>query len=231
MILPQSIHIHSSSPREFPELQRVQRALRDCLTQIWPTRYKPLCPPAYAGVVDTPELHVPGFVDEGPAKTLLAFVPSEFEPYLEMLVNMTPVVRIHFDVGLASQKPYLSWSLPATSNNLPLTLWVDLEELARVLKQEVCKITDIGLMFVAGDSVAVGCFVPGQELRNECARAVAVCQHPPTGFSDAELQKAKSKAILYRERPWFLMRYELTNAGRRLAVNMLPVRRLCASAK
>ena len=41
---------------DFPVLTDIERILRKHLTQVWPTRHMPKCPPACAALVDTDSL-------------------------------------------------------------------------------------------------------------------------------------------------------------------------------
>ena len=214
-------------------LPRIKKALHERLKQIYPTRYKPMCPPAYAALINTADLKMTGITDAAPEKALVAYVPADYAPFLEDLARLQPEVRIHPDAGLTSQRAYLSWSLPATPGNLPLTLWMDLLEVAKTLGEDVAfsQTKAVALVLVAADSVVITSLTPDAPLRQAILCATADCKHPPTGFTLAEMQKAKAKALAYSELPWFLMRYELKNGGLRLSVNLVPVRKLRNSQK
>ncbi len=89
---------------------------------------------------------------------------------------------------------------------------------------------NIAQVFVAAGSVVVDKLTLDGILRQHCDANMLACGHPPQGFTQQELQMAEEKAKLYSERPWFLMRYELRNGDRRLAVNYAPVRTMRAAA-
>lgn len=213
---------------DLARLQQMRRALRTSLTRIWETRRVPLCPPAFAAITDGVALEIPECAD---GKSLVVFLPPDFESSLEALVNLAPVVRTHPDISLTSQTAYLSWSLPSVGNALPLTLWIQYEDIDKAFAEmpAATVVPSLPLVFVAADSVVVGRLTLDDILRHRCHAAMLACEQPPTGFTQQELQKAEEKAKLYSERPWLLMRYELRNGDRRLAVNYAPVRRMRAA--
>jgi len=211
-----------------PVLQRMQRALRTKLTRVWPTRYQSLCPPAYAALVDTQALEMPELLPTTSGKCLAMFLPQEYAAHLAALASMTPSVRIHPDIGLTRQTAYLSWSAPAVYPELPMTVWVRVSELLGTLEESAAMSGNsvLPLVLVAGEFFALGCIKADDTLRRQCAKAMTACEAAPVGYGELELAKAQDKALKYSEQPWLLMRYELKNDGRRLAVNLAPVLRM-----
>lgn len=211
-----------------PTLQRMQRALRNKLTCVWPTRNLPLCPPAYAGLVETAALDMPDVSLNAAPRTLVVFLPDDYRPYLRELVTQIPRVRIHPDISLLRQVTYLSWSASVAVGTLPLTLWVKAKDVLSALDENaVCVGTpSLPLVLVAGESVMLGGFVPDCVWRTQCNNALAACEAAPNGYSEQELTKASEKAEKYSEQPWLFMRYELKSGHTRLAVNWAPVQRM-----
>ena len=226
---PDSTQFFGVSPvADLLVLVRMQRALRRKLTRIWPTRHQSLCPPACAALVDTQALEVPGLLQLS-AKCLVMFLPDDYAPHLGELANTAPCVRVHPDIGLTRQTAYLTWSAPAVYPALPMTVWVRVSELLGTLDESAAMSGDplLPLVLVAGEVFALGCINADDALRRQCATAMTACKAAPTGYSELELAKAQDKAMKYSEQPWLLMRYELKNAGRRLAVSLAPVLAAC----
>lgn len=224
--------VHVSPVSDLPVLARMRRALRSKLTRIWPTRYQSLCPPACAALVDTQALQAPELMQFG-NRTLVLFLPDDYAAHLETLANTAPCVRTHPDIGLARQTAYLSWTVPAAYLALPATVWVRVSELVETLKESktVSGNSVMPLVLVAGEFFALGCIKADDTLSQQCTTAMTICESAPAGYSELELAKAKDKALKYGEQPWLLMRYELKNDGRRMAVNLAPVLRMCAGSK
>lgn len=216
---------------DLPPVQRMRQALRSSLTKVWETRRVPLCPPAFAALVDGVALDIPEF-GRTDGKSLVVFLPTDFEPFLEALAKLTPTVRTHPDISLTRQAAYLSWSLPSVGHELPWTVWIQYDDVAKALVDNLgaSDAPSLDLVFVAAGSVVVGRLTIDSVLRQNCIAAMVACEHPPQGFTEQELRKAQDKAKSYSERPWFLMRYELRNGDRRLAINYAPVRTMRAAA-
>ncbi len=217
---------------DLPPVQRMRQALRTNLTRIWETRRVPLCPPAFAALVDRVALQIPERAGTVGGKSLVVFLPADFEPFLDALASLTPIVRTHPDISMARQAAYLSWSLPSVGHELPWTVWIQYEDVAKALVDNPGPSDSPGLdmVFVAAGTAVVSRLTLDGVLRQNCNAAMVACEHPPEGFTQQELQKAEDKAKLYSERPWLLMRYELRNGDRRLAVNYAPVRTMRATA-
>lgn len=166
-------------------------------------------------------------------RTLVLFLPDDYAAHLETLANTAPCVRTHPDIGLARQTAYLSWTVPAAYLALPATVWVRVSELVETLKESktVSGNSVMPLVLVAGEFFALGCIKADDTLSQQCTTAMTICESAPAGYSELELAKAKDKALKYGEQPWLLMRYELKNDGRRMAVNLAPVLRMCAGSK
>lgn len=215
----------------YPVLQRLRRALRHQLTRVWPTRYQALCPPAYAALVSADGLEMPELSAHTSSRCLLIFLPHDYAARLQTLATMKPCVRIHPDIGLLSQVAYLSWSAPSAPGELPMTVWVKLCELAGILDETTTpgETSTLPLVLAAGESFVIGAVEADDALRRQCAVAMTTCLRTPTGYSEQELIKAQETARKYSEQPWLLMRYELKNASKRLAVNMAPVVRMRAA--
>ena len=212
---------------ESPVLQRMQRALRTHFTRIWPTRRLALCPLARAGLVDSGALDLPALRAAcATHKTLVVFLPGEFVPHLAALAQSAPAVLVHPDIGLARQRAYLSWCCPSHPGHLPLTLWVELDAVFKTLVEQRIDTGALSLpvVFVAGGAVAIGCIE--SPLNDRFDRALAMAERPVTGLTEQARAKAQVTAANYGEQPWLLMRYELKNENRRLAVIWAPVVRM-----
>lgn len=214
-----------------PALQRMQRTLHLNLTRVWPTRRQPLCPSAYAGLVNAADLDLK-VSPPLQGKALTVFLPSDFEPHLRSLLSEScPQVVVHPDISLARQAAYLSWSAPSVAGKLPLTLWVELSSLIDALAANEVETgtMSLPLVLVAGDSVAAADVAPGDDVNSACVEALIACEKPPAGVTAEQQAKAAIKLEFYGERPWLFMRYELKAGQRRLAVNWAPVMRLHAA--
>jgi len=203
-------------------LLRIRAALRANLTRLWPTRHKPLCPPAHGALVDAAALELSGLQ---PGPVLVLYLPKHFLPHLESLATMTPVVRTHPDVSLLRDVAYLSWSVPAAGGAHAPTVWVKLSELADVLMpaEPEPQRDFLQVLFVAEAQVQVGGFRVDAGLRARGSAALGRCEAPVTRHTPENLDRARRKADLYSERPWFLMPYELRNEYARLEVVLAPV--------
>lgn len=210
-----------------PALQHMQRTLRHHFTRLWPTRRVALCPPAFAGYIDSSTLDVPVLRAACPQrKSLVVFLPDQFSEYLGALAWQAPVLRVHPDISRARQRAYVSWSCP--NPGLPLTVWLELEPLMEALLEQDMTGTDLVLpvVFVAGDSVAVG----KMTLDDGASPALAVAAQPLPALDAVAQRKLDDKAASYSEQPWLFMRYELSNGGRRYAVHLAPLLRLDETA-
>lgn len=227
-----TLTIQVSPVSDLPVLARMRRALRSKLTRVWPTRYQSLCPPACAALVDTQSLQASQLLQHS-GKCLVLFLPGDYAAHLETLANAAPCVRVHPDIGLAGQAAYLSWSVPATYPALPVTVWVRVAELIETLNERAAVSGNpvLPLVLVAGEVFAVSDIKVDDALRRQCETAMTACEGAPAGYSELERAKAQDKALKYGEQPWLLMRYELKNGGRRLAVNLAPVLRMCPGSK
>jgi hypothetical protein len=207
-------------------LKRMQRALRICLTKVWPTRNVPLCPPAHAGLVDASSLDIDGML---PGPVLVVFLPQAFETHLEVLVAMDPALVIHPDLSLERNVPYLSWSAPADHGKPPMTLWVTVEHVMKAIDHHSNEGNAplVQVVMVAGGTVVIGGFSVDAPLQARCDEALCSCKATPSGFSEAEFAKARAKAASYSDRPWLFMSYELRSGNRRLAVTWAPVVNMC----
>ncbi len=210
---------------DFPVLTDIERILRKHLTQVWPTRHMPKCPPACAALVDTDSLSLLSLNScQGP-KTLLVYLPADFEPHLTALANESPAIRIHPDISLQQNGAYLAWSAPALPGKLPLTLWVELSAVVESLRmnKEMANLYVLPVVFFSGQSFVIRFLEPDTSVRKAYETALSQSQTPPQGFSDQERQKARTTAENYSERPWLFMRYEVKCGDRRHAVNWAPV--------
>lgn len=208
-----------------PTLQRVGLLLKRRHTGLYPTRLLALCPPAYAGLVPTTALELPQLPPQGSATTVVAFLPLDFAGSLTLMASPAPDIRVHADISLQAQRAYASWPATGTAGGLASTLWMELRELCdAIVENEVhADVAAVPLVLVAGDRVAVGGFELDARLLRACNDALAACDERPSGYSCDELARAREKAVKYSDMPWTFMRYELRNAGQRLAVNHAPL--------
>ena len=155
------------SALDFPVLPRVESKLRQHLTQVWPTRYLPMCPPACAALVDSEALALLSLTSWQAPKTLVVYLPAEFEAHLRMFIDQKPVVRIHPDVSLQHNGAYLSWSAPAAPGQLPLTLWVELFAVVESLRmnEELTNHYVLPVVFMAGESFVIPFLEPETGVR------------------------------------------------------------------
>ena len=230
----------SSSPahtevREFSlglctELQLLQNDLRaDFLQTIWPTRYKPLCPPAYATLRRFSDLMLDDAIgpdlDRDLSNALVVFLPDDLEASLMTLAKADVVPRLHHDIGLKTSGAYWSWTLPAPQGQLPRSVWVLCDEIKAALEENhgICGEHVLPVVWIAGHSVVVSDWRPSADLLEKGRKAMATAAKGPTESDPAALKAAADKALRYGERPWLFMRYELRNGYGRLAVNWAPV--------
>lgn len=208
-----------------PFLQQLQAKLRRQMTRQWPTRYLPLCPPAYAAMVDTTDLQVEGIGPTDATRTLVVYLPDDFEPHLGMMAYSIPELCIHPDISLQSNNAYLSWSIPAPSGQLSKALWIKVKDvLPTLLENEIgVGFPVLPIVFVAGETITAGGFFTDEDTFAEWEASLRNCAVAPTGYDEAELSRAKAKAEKYGEQPWLFMRYELKVENRRCAVNWAPV--------
>ncbi len=173
--------------------------------------------------MDASALGLPGLL---PGPVLVLYLPRHFLPSLESLAMMAPVVRTHPDVSLLRDVAYLSWSAPASGSAHAPTVWVKLSQLTDVLMPPAPEPQRdfLQVLFVADTQVQVGRFRVDAGLCACSSAALSRCEAPVTRYSSDELDRAKRKAELYSERPWFLMPYELRNEYTRLEVVLAPVR-------
>jgi hypothetical protein len=203
----------------------VQRALRSDLTRRYETRRLELCPPAHAARVFTDQLGMPMFSNETGRAALAIYLPNDLEPHVAELASAVPQALLHPDIGLRTRGAYLSWTTKALPGQLPLSTWVELEDLVDAidLNLGLGPQDDVPVLFIAGDTVAVAHFAPDDAQLDRYRRCITEAATAPTGYSGEELRKAGSKAQQYSERPWRFMRYELRAGYTRVAVNWAPV--------
>lgn len=229
----------SSSPthkdvREFslglyPELQCLQNDLRAEFTKIWPTRYKPLCPPAFAALRPFGDLMLDEVIeadmDRDLSNALVIYLPDDLEASLVTLAKTDVVPRVHHDIGLKSSGAYWSWTLPAPQGQLPRSVWVLCDGVKAALEENhgICGEHVLPVVWIAGHSVVVSDWRPSADLLEKGRKAMATAAKGPTESDPAALKAAADKALRYGERPWLFMRYELRNGYGRLAVNWAPV--------
>jgi hypothetical protein len=220
---PAITSISSAKPTDSNHpLVRMERALRSELTKVWPTRRVPLCPPAFAALVDGASLK-PLEVESGP--TLVLYLPEHFKPHAASLVHVCPSIRIHQDIGLKTQAAYLSWRSAMDGRELPPTVWVLVDDLSNFFASNLGRLQ---VIFVVGQEVHCGGFEPDPEYSQ---RALATLQRCHDFVSDADtalMESASKKAAAYGDRPWLFMTYELKSLNERLAVSWAPLRTLRA---
>jgi hypothetical protein len=204
------------------QLRRFKYKLHEHFTRLYPTRHKPLCPPAYGALFETNCLELPGLQRDDGVQGLLVYLPQDYSPLAAAMVEQFPQVLVHPDIGLVRQRAYFSWAEQKADGKLPQTLWVPAQALQAALQanEDLLGRRALPLVFAAGNTVAVGELVQDDSQCQLALIALDNAKHPPVGYSPDALQKAQEKALLYSECPWYLMRYELKNANRRLAVNL-----------
>ncbi len=218
-------HTQVFDTNEFTQLRQFRLTLREHFTRIYPTRYKPLCPPAYGALFDTTSLDLPGLEDFDGAQGLLVFLPQDFAPGVETMVGQCPEVLVHPHIGLREQRSYYSWSYAGIGNELPMTLWASAHTLHGALQSNELSLQRriLPLVFVAGNTAAVGELTQSDQMQALTEVAMERAALAPAGYSAVDLKKAQDKALLYSECPWLLMRYELKNANKRMAVNLAAI--------
>lgn len=216
------------NPTEFAQLYRLRATLRQHFTRLYPTRLKELCPPAYGALFDTTALELPGLTGAAGVKGLIVFQPNDCTDLVASMVKTRPEILVHADLGLTRQQAYFSWSVPAGGGELPRTLWTRAAEVQKALDANFYAMgqRSMPLVFVAGNAAAVGEWAQDVSMHEKVQAALESAMHAPTGYTQAELQKAQQKATLYSECPWFLMRYELKSGHTRMAVNLAPIGKL-----
>lgn len=207
------------SRSDTPELDSVQRDLRNQLFRRYRTRHIAVNPPAQATAVYAPGLEIPSL---GAADMAVAvFLPADLAPALGSLAGSPQEVLVHPDIGLGSQGAYLSLGTPGRGDPLPVNVWLDL---APLLQHHSCDGAEqaLPLVLCAGDAVALTEFAPDAAQLERCQRAIAAAQKPPASIPPADAEKARTKATRYGERPWLFMRYELRAGYQRRAVHWAP---------
>ena len=214
-------------------LLRLKQVLTERMTKIWPTRLKPLTPPALAASVawEDIELGCAGgiFADPG-LRALVLLLPDEHEAHLQVLLQQIPALRLHPDIDLRQQEAYISWSTGC--GQPPQTVWVEAKPVMADLRanERLMGLPNLPVVLVAGQSVAVGEYIPERAWVDDLQSGINAAAVPPPA-SAAALQAAQEKAQKYSARPWLFMRYELYNAGEHLAVNWAPLRRMHSSSR
>jgi len=214
-------------------LLRLKQMLTERMTQIWPTRLKPLTPPALAASVawEDLELGCAGgiFADSG-LRALVLLLPDEHEAHLQVLMQQIPALRLHPDIDLRQQGAYVSWS--TGHGRPPQTVWVEAKPVMADLRANERRmgLPNLPVVLVAGQSVAVGEYIPERAWVNDLQAGINAAAVPPPA-SAAALQAAQDKAQKYSARPWLFMRYELYNEGEHLAVNWAPLRRMRSASR
>ena len=214
-------------------LLRLKQALTERMTQTWPTRLKPLTPPALAASVEWDDIELGGadgvLADPG-LRTLVLLLPDEHETHLEVLMQQTPTLRLHPDLDLGQQGAYLSWTTGC--GQPPLTLWVEAGPVMADLRsnERLMGLPNLPVVMVAGQSVAVREHMPERSWVNAVQAGISAATVPPPA-SAAALQAAQDKAQKYSARPWLFMRYELYNHGEHLAVNWAPLQRMRSASR
>lgn len=211
------------------ELQCLQNDLRAEFTKIWPTRYKPLCPPTFAGLRPFGDLMLDDVIDSDMnrdlSNALVIYLPNDYEDALVTLAKSEVVPRVHHDVGVKTSGAYWSWTLPAPQGQLPRSVWVLCDEVQAALEENhgICGEHVLPVVWVAGHNVVVTDWRPSADLMEKGRKAIVTAAKGPTEPDPAALKAAADKALRYGERPWLFMRYELRNGFGRLAVNWAPV--------
>ena len=214
-------------------LLRLKQVLTERMTKIWPTRLKPLTPPALAASVawEDIELGCAGgiFADPG-LRALVLLLPDEHEAHLQVLLQQIPALRLHPDIDLRQQGAYVSWS--TGHGRPPQTVWVEAKPVMADLRANERRmgLPNLPVVLVAGQSVAVGEYIPERAWVNDLQAGINAAAVPPPA-SAAALQAAQDKAQKYSARPWLFMRYELYNEGEHLAVNWAPLRRMRSASR
>jgi hypothetical protein len=204
------------------QLCRFKNKLHEHFTRLYPTRYKPLCPPVYGAFFETNCMELPGLQRQDGVNGLLVYLPQDYSSFVATMVEQCPQVLIHPDIGLSRQRAYFSWAEQRSDSALPQTLWVPAFAVHSALQanEDFLGRRALPLVFAAGDTVAVGELVQSESMCQLAQTALDSAKCPPEGYSVEALKKAQEKALRYSECPWFLMRYELKNGDRRLAVNL-----------
>lgn len=223
---PSTFHIS-----ELAGLARIRAMTKGALTQQWPTRRLPLCPPAHGVLVPTAALRAPERLSEGPNDiALILFLPDDFEPHLATLAARVPEVRMHELVSLRQRETYLSISVPVTNSgsqaarpSLPLTVWVRVQDIMDEYMDRSTSDDSLPVVLVARNQAALGHWLFDAAQTTRVDAVTGACVRWTANCTGDEKQRADDKATKYGERPWLFMRYELTNVGRRFAVNWAPV--------
>lgn len=207
---------------DFLPLRRFRAKLQEHFTRLYPTRHKPLCPPAYGALFDSTSLELPGLAQIHGVKGLLVYLSQNYSHLVPTLVQRCPQVLVHPDIGLGRQRAYFSWTEQRNDGELPQTLWVPAAPLQAALQANNDSLMRpaMPLVFVAGNTIAVGELAQNDLLHVLTQRAIDSAKSTPTGYSPEALKKAQEKALLYSDCPWFLMRYELKNGNKRMAVSL-----------
>ena len=214
-------------------LLRLKQVLTERMTQTWPTRIKPLTPPALAASVAWEDIELGcagGIFAEPGLRALVLLLPDEHEAHLQVLMQQIPTLRLHPDLDLRQQGAYLSWS---TGHGRPSqTVWVEAKPAMADLRtnERLMGLPNLPLVWVAGQSVAVCEYIAQRAWVNGVQAGLNAAAVPPLA-SAAALEAAQEKAQKYSARPWMFMRYELYNAGEHLAVNWAPLRRMRSASR
>jgi len=214
-------------------LLRLKQVLTERMTKIWPTRLKPLTPPALAASVawEDIELGCAGgiFADPG-LRALVLLLPDEHEAHLQVLLQQIPALRLHPDIDLRQQEAYISWSTGC--GQPPQTVWVEAKPVMADLRanERLMGLPNLPVVLVAGQSVAVGEYIAERAWVDDLQSGINAAAVPPPA-SAAALQAAQEKAQKYSARPWLFMRYELYNRSEHLAVNWAPLQRMRSASR
>lgn len=214
----------------------VQARLRDSLNRVWPTRYTAKMPPAYGTTLPYGRLELPcDAVLLDNQKVLTVFLPGDLAGSLEQLLERTPGIRVHSDLGLKTHQAYLSLEIAAAAPAAPKrhptpptpapAVWLKLEPVLAVLGANRLETGAdlLPILLVAGEEAVLATFLPDAAWMSRAARAVEAAAQPPKALAPEELERAAEKARRYSEQPWLFMRFELYNRGQRLAVNLAPL--------
>jgi len=214
-------------------LLRLKQVLTERMTQTWPTRLKPLTPAALAASVAWEDIELGcagGIMADLGLRALVLLLPDEHEAHLQVLMQQIPALRLHPDIDLRQQEAYISWSTGC--GQPPQTVWVEAKPVMADLRanERLMGLPNLPVVLVAGQSVAVGEYIPERAWVDDLQSGINAAAVPPPA-SAAALQAAQEKAQKYSARPWLFMRYELYNAGEHLAVNWAPLRRMHSSSR
>ncbi len=194
----------------------------------WPTRYRAICPPAFAVTAAHRSLMLPNVAADDDRDALVLRVPEDFSDKLAFIAQATPSVLVHPNADFVTQQAYISWMSQAPAPQLrPATLWVSASALFDALTWAYDSgWSSLPVVIMAGNAVCHFEMPISARLLDSVTAALSAARLTPLQPEQKVLQKAPSVVENYGKTPWLFLRYEVKNCEQWIAVNYAPTCRL-----